>query len=263
MIKIGIYKIENLINHKCYIGQSRNINKRWTDHRVAAFNKNDKGYDYPLYRAIRKYGLNNFDFSIIEECSIKELNEKEKYWISFYQAEYNQTEGGDYAPVPQKLTLALVSEIQQILINDEKGEVSHKELAEKYGVHKDTIRDINVGRTWKNDKLEYPLHLSKFDPRRGNNKEKFYCKYCGKEVSKGKDKCHPCYLKHRQDNKKYTNEYISREDLKEAIRTETFTAIGRRFNVNGNSVKKWCDGYKLPRLKSEIKKYSDEEWEYI
>lgn len=261
---IGIYKIENLINHNCYIGQSRNIYKRWSNHKTAAFNSNDKGYEYPLYRAIRKYGLDFFDFSILEECSIEELNNKEIYWINFYQPVYNQTEGGNYTIVPQKLNWAIVKEIQQTLINDSKGEVSHVQLAKKYGVHKDTIRDINVGRCWKDDTLEYPLHLSKFDPRQKEKyKEHYYCKYCGKEVGRGKDQCHHCSLKHRYDNKEYTNTYISREDLKKRIRTESFESIGRSFNITGNGVKKWCIGYNLPSKKSDIKKYTDQEWNLV
>ncbi len=76
------------------------------------------------------------------------LNEKENYYIKKYKPEYNQTEGGDYQVIPQKLTYEQVKEIQQILINDKDGLVSHKELGKKYGVSgKDTIRDINVGRT--------------------------------------------------------------------------------------------------------------------
>lgn len=93
---IGIYKITNKINGHFYIGQSIQIEKRWSNHKIAAFNKLDKGYEYPLYRAIRKYGLENFDFEIIEECSKEQLNERENYWIKYYQPTYNQTEGGDY-----------------------------------------------------------------------------------------------------------------------------------------------------------------------
>ena len=94
MATIGIYKIENLINHKIYIGQSVNIEKRWQKHKSAVFNKNDKGYEYPLYRAIRKYGIDNFSFSIIEKCSDLELNDREVYWIDYYNSffeGYNQS----------------------------------------------------------------------------------------------------------------------------------------------------------------------------
>lgn len=88
----GIYKITNKINGKIYIGQSIDIYKRWA--------KEKKGYvnDY-LKNAFLRYGLENFTFEIIEECSIEELDEKEIYYISFYKSNehdfgYNLTRGG-------------------------------------------------------------------------------------------------------------------------------------------------------------------------
>ena len=56
----GIYKITNLLNGKCYIGQSINIQKRWTNHKTSYKNPNKDCYNYPLYKAFRKYGLENF-----------------------------------------------------------------------------------------------------------------------------------------------------------------------------------------------------------
>ena len=52
---MGIYKITNLINGQCYIGQSINIQKRWTAEKNTAFNENREDYNYPLFQAIRKY----------------------------------------------------------------------------------------------------------------------------------------------------------------------------------------------------------------
>lgn len=95
---IGIYCIENLINHKKYIGLSKDIHRRWGEHRRTAFNSASKSYDLPIYGAIRKYGLENFSFNIIEECKEEELQEKEKYWIKYYNSTengYNLTEGGE------------------------------------------------------------------------------------------------------------------------------------------------------------------------
>lgn len=70
----GIYKIENLINHKVYIGQSINIKIRWKNHLKVSKNPNSNCYEYPLYKAFRKYGINNFSFEILEECSKDNLN---------------------------------------------------------------------------------------------------------------------------------------------------------------------------------------------
>lgn len=92
--------IKNNSNGKVYIGQSVDIKKRWREHRSAAYNLNSKDYDMVIYRAIRKYGLNNFSFSMLETCKIEELNEKEKYWIQNYDSKnkgYNVSlSGNDY-----------------------------------------------------------------------------------------------------------------------------------------------------------------------
>ena len=66
----GIYKITNMINGKCYVGQAVNIKRRWKKHKEVAFNNKDPGYSYPLYQAIRKYGLENFAFEVfaIKAC---------------------------------------------------------------------------------------------------------------------------------------------------------------------------------------------------
>ena len=82
----GIYKITNKINQKCYIGKSKDIIKRWNYHKTRYNDK--KEYDKPLYRAFRKYGIENFTFDILEELQEydKESNEKEKYWIKFYNS---------------------------------------------------------------------------------------------------------------------------------------------------------------------------------
>lgn len=97
---IGIYKITNKINGKCYIGQSTDIDDRWAKHRSRPFQENDKSYDTCLYRAIRKYGLDNFIFEVIEECAYDKLNEREIFYIDFYNSHctkhgYNMTFGGE------------------------------------------------------------------------------------------------------------------------------------------------------------------------
>lgn len=95
----GIYKITNTINNKVYIGQSKDIMRRWRVHKNRAFVPN-REYDKYLYRAFRKYGLEAFKFEIIEECSIDELDEKEKNYILQYHScidtyGYNETCGYD------------------------------------------------------------------------------------------------------------------------------------------------------------------------
>lgn len=154
---------------------------------------------------------------------------------------------------------SIVNEIQEILSNDKDGLISHKELAKKYGLHKDTIRNINVGRTWYNDKYTYPLHISKQDNTR-KEKNHNYCVDCGKEIFISSIRCNHCEGKRRATN---TKMLVSRNELKDLIRTIPFITIGKQFNVSDNAVRKWCDKYNLPRTKKEINSYSDEEWKLI
>lgn len=93
----GIYLIKNKINNKSYIGQSVNIKKRWREHIFAANHPEYKDHKDPIHLAIAKYGKENFDFTILEECPKEQLNEKEIYWIdkyNTYQKGYNATIGG-------------------------------------------------------------------------------------------------------------------------------------------------------------------------
>jgi group I intron endonuclease len=97
MKKSGIYCIENLINHKKYIGQSNNIEYRWKQHKYE-LNRGCHDNDY-LQKAWNKYGCDNFNFYIIELCDIEMLNELEVYYIDFYDTlnrdnGYNLTSGG-------------------------------------------------------------------------------------------------------------------------------------------------------------------------
>lgn len=93
----GIYKITNKVNNKCYIGQSKDIIKRWkTEYKWHKLNNH-------LLSAFNKYGLENFNFEIIEECEPNLLNEREQFWINVYNSfdrnfGYNKTLGGAGTP---------------------------------------------------------------------------------------------------------------------------------------------------------------------
>ena len=81
----GIYKITNLENQKCYVGQAANIADRWRQHI-----KRGIGAEAPtrnkLYPAMLQYGVENFTFEIVEECSRDKLNEREDYWQDYFGA---------------------------------------------------------------------------------------------------------------------------------------------------------------------------------
>lgn len=93
-----IYIIKNTVNEKVYIGQtSRSINDRWQQHKHAALRGDQQGII--LYNAIRKYGIEKFYISQIEECDLQDIDKREIYWIKYYNSQtpngYNVRAGGE------------------------------------------------------------------------------------------------------------------------------------------------------------------------
>ena len=94
-VKTGIYKITNIKTKECYIGQAVDLASRWKDHAKCGL-----GIDTPagnkLYQAMQEYGIQNFSWEVLEECSKDLLNEKEKFYIELYQSKefgMNKTQG--------------------------------------------------------------------------------------------------------------------------------------------------------------------------
>ena len=96
-MKGKIYKIYNDVNDKLYIGKTvSSIEKRFQEHCYDS--KKERCEKRPLYNAMNKYGIEHFFIELIEECDLKELSEKEIYWIGYYNSYkngYNATLGGD------------------------------------------------------------------------------------------------------------------------------------------------------------------------
>lgn len=91
----GIYKITNQTTDQVYIGQAVDVDKRWKDHCKCGL-----GIDTPagnkLYKAMEQYGLQNFSFELLEECSREDLDDREAYFIELYNSYefgYNSTRG--------------------------------------------------------------------------------------------------------------------------------------------------------------------------
>lgn len=100
--------------------------------------------------------------------------------------------------------------------------------------------------------------LNKNSQRERTQTRKNYCIDCGKEIQPKSTRCKSCEGKQRVKEKP-----VTREELKELIRTIPFTQIGKMFNITDNAVRKWCIKYNLPSKKKEIKALSNEEWEKI
>lgn len=99
----GIYCIINKVNDKKYVGQTYCLEKRMYEHKR-------KSRSCPaIHAAIEKYGIDNFDFEIIEKCEIEFLDEREKYWIKELHSHisewgYNISWGGNTPQLGRKHT---------------------------------------------------------------------------------------------------------------------------------------------------------------
>ena len=126
-----IYKITNLINGKSYIGKTlKTVEERYNEHlRDSRKKVREKR---PLYSAMKKYGSENFKVEIIEECEPKNLNNREIFWINYYNTfreGYNATLGGDGKAYYDG---AVIIKLWQ------QGKTV-KEIAELYGCCTDTV----------------------------------------------------------------------------------------------------------------------------
>lgn len=150
---IGIYKITNKLNNHSYIGLSTKVEERWKYHQTP-YNQQRESYK-TLYKAFEKYGIENFTFEILEECSIQELGEKEKYYIAKYDTYkngYNMTTGGEdnvgSAHPNHKLTDEDVINIRIRYNNLER----RKEV---YELYKDRIGESGFGKIWKGESWQH------------------------------------------------------------------------------------------------------------
>ncbi len=170
-----IYKFTNKINGHCYIGQTNNLQKRYNGHKSESFNEKASGYWLPFHCAIRKYGIENFDYEVLEEIADEEsqdfINEREKFFIAYYHSlkdenGYNVTIGGEGCPKPplsyeEKLkrsklfTENEIKDIQKRLLNDEEYDDIENLYSPK--LKRTFLVNINTGTNFFNPDFDYPL----------------------------------------------------------------------------------------------------------
>ena len=155
--KSGIYKITNIVSNTSYVGQATNIALRAYQHLHSSISEKASDYDYPLHRAIRKYGVDSFTLDVLEECPYEQLNDREMYWIAFYDTfknGYNQTAGGYQSIRVIKLQESDVDQIRDRLRNTDD---SFADIAEDFDICVNLVSKINNGRSWRKTDLSYPI----------------------------------------------------------------------------------------------------------
>ena len=83
----GIYKITNTITGDFYIGSSNDVKRRWTDHKCPS--RWNKCKNNPMYLDMKKYGVDKFEFQVIEVVELEKLKEKEQQFIEKLHPTYN------------------------------------------------------------------------------------------------------------------------------------------------------------------------------
>ena len=135
-----IYKITNTINGKFYIGQTiQNVKERFYQHCATKCSKAVS--NMAIHRAIKKYGKSNFTVEVIEEIDSANLNDRERYWIKYYNSYnngYNSTKGGQDGCKPFKDL-----DVESIIKEYNTGK-SLRTLGTIFKVDKQTIKDLLI-----------------------------------------------------------------------------------------------------------------------
>ena len=148
---IGVYKITNP-EGKIYIGQSVDIKKRLNQYK----NMNKRGIGNHLYNSLKKYGYTNHIFEVLEECSITQLNEKEIYWINFYNSineGLNLKEGGSFGNHSHETkNLIRLKAIGRKLSEETKQKISQSKIGNRYNLGRKHSEEIKQSPQYKNRK---------------------------------------------------------------------------------------------------------------
>lgn len=139
-----IYEIDCAVNGKGYVGQtSRTVSIRWAGHLKAA----RKGDKRPLYRAMRKYGIEAFTIQVLHACPVKDLNAAEKRFVRLRKTYidigwgYNLTTGGDHY-VMSEATRRKIARKARLQFASEEARQRHAALAERRYAERPELREV-------------------------------------------------------------------------------------------------------------------------
>lgn len=183
-----IYLITNKINEKKYVGKTtQSIEERWYEHIHDA--KRPRYEIRPLYRAINKYGIDNFNISKLEKCSNSILEEREQYWIKkldTYHNGYNATMGGD-----GKILLDYDVIVKEYLLTHNMSQVSRTLKCDKETVKKALLeKNIPIRTSQEVSKEIHSKKIGQFD--KNGNLIEIFSSYKEAEEKMGNTQRHIC-----------------------------------------------------------------------
>lgn len=199
---IGIYRIKNLINNKCYVGSSKNIEKRWQKHKNEL--RKNKHINILLQRSWNKHGEHMFIFEVVEECDKQILLETEQKYLDL-NPEYNiglSSSGGDNLSknpnkkeIVEKITKS-IKERYELMTNEERKEKHSKPL--------------NKNPNWR------------------GGKSYIYCK-CGKRIGNNNKTCLECRDKKGKNNPFFGKQHT--EKTKKKLRDKRIGTYNGEQNI--------------------------------
>lgn len=210
----GIYCIENMITNKKYIGQSVNIEDRWRRHK-GELNNDSHCNDY-LQKAWNKYGENNFNFYTLEHCSIDQLDEREIYYINYYNTidrdyGYNLKSGGQSCPVySDEIRKKMSESTKKTYLNPERRK----------------IQSINALKQWSNPEIKNKIS--------GSNNG-MYGRHHTDETKQKISECNKGKLSWRRNTTPVFCDELNKE-FKDA------TEAGKELSIDSSAILKVCQG---------------------
>lgn len=177
MTKGKIYIVKNKQNNKVYVGQTIcTVAHRKSKHKSDSNSLKGSGYDSKFYRAIRKYGIDSFEWSIIEsDIEINNLDDAEKKYIKIHDSYlngYNSTEGGQLSrgsmsdEVKKKISRSKIGQVPWNkgipMSDDAKAKVSKNKKGQRKGIPRrpHVIESMLRGKKEKGYLKEYRDKLS-------------------------------------------------------------------------------------------------------
>lgn len=143
--------------------------------------------------------------------------------------------------------------------NNKKEEEKVKHICKKCGKELSGKRKTGLCIECRYDSKDETISKAKKEKK--YSKKLKECPTCGKLIRVSSRMCVECHYKNKKENSSMGE--VSREELKDLIRTTSFLKIGEMYGITDNAVRKYCIKYNLPSKTSEVKKYTDEEWEKI
>lgn len=164
-----IYCYINKTNGKKYIGQTNNLERRKKQHiqdSIHCFQGHETSYELPFHRAIRKYGIDNFEYNILEVIDTEDWDEVNKLESKYIKEENTIVPNGynlqcDGMANQGKNKSYLSDDQIQGIIEALKNNEYIPNIAEKYQLSRSYISDINNGRCLRQENEKYPLQQNR------------------------------------------------------------------------------------------------------